>query len=573
MKPSIIFKKKTPSVSGTNIKQRKFRMKFLSMLILMALLPLLLGTVILGAYSLISLRSSLQTNAEDTLYVVASNLASHCENENISYSTADKFNDYIDSLKERDIEMTILIKGAPSVSSIKNENGYRIRDIVVRDEVYVNPDLNTKGVYISNFVVDGNAYFTYFKPLEVNGEMLGVVMSAMPQALIDEQISSSARTVVIFSVILVVVLSVILLIATRDIMDTMSVLDNNMNNLADGNLGNTRDKNSKVVEFHNLVTASKSMNEKLEAIISDVQEATDNLANNVKEVTELSEHNSDRADNIAEAMRELSDSTTDMADYVSGITHQMIDMGDSITNISDSVEQLSDKSGTLMSANDDARNNIEQILESNKQAFVAVSDIASQIKETNESIANINAAVDIILGIANKTKLLSLNASIEAARAGEAGRGFAVVADEIRQLSEQSSTGAESIRKIAQTIVDESARSVELADEVYGLMNNEKESVVMAGESYRELAKNIRESADEIEQIARKTESLTEAKAIVLSNVEKLSALSEQNAAGNQSVSSDVEIITTGAKAIFEDCDAMNQLAQNLKDSIAYFNI
>ncbi len=566
-------KNKESKTQTGNFVKRKGKMRLITMLVMIAIMPVVLCSLILSAYSTSKFKKGLESNARDTLYIVSSNLASHCADEKISYSTADRFNDYLDGLKDHGIEMSILIMGTPSVTSIKNENGYRMRDIVVRDEVYANPDFEKDGVYIDGFEVEGIQYVAHFKPLIVDGEQLGAVMSAIPKSTIDEQIADSRRTVIVVSITCVVLISIILLFIAQEIKKTFVVINTNMKNLADGRLGKSIEKNSKVQEFMNLVDASKDMNVKLENIIGNVQNASDDLAGDVRNVTQLSESNADRAENIAAAIRELADSTTDMAEYVGDITNQMVDMGDSITNISESVDQLNSKSETLMSANDDARRNIDLILEGNSKAFYAVNDIAKQIKETNESIANINAAVDIILGIANKTKLLSLNASIEAARAGEAGRGFAVVADEIRQLSEQSSQGAESIRRVAQTIVEESQKSVELADEVYDLMNSEKESVKQAGISYEQLAKNINESAEEIRQIAVKTDNLTEAKQIVLTNVEKLAALSEQNAAGNQSVTNDVEIITNDAKTIFDNCDNMNRLAEELKDTIAYFSL
>ncbi len=69
----------------------------------------------------------------------------------------------------------------------------------------------------------------------------------------------------------------------------------------------------------------------------------------------------------------------------------------------------------------------------------------------NQSISGIQEMAEIIAGIADQTKMLSMNAAIEAAHAGEAGRGFAVVAEELARLA---AAALENSHDISKTVVE-----------------------------------------------------------------------------------------------------------------------
>ncbi|HNN03481.1 MAG TPA: methyl-accepting chemotaxis protein, partial [Leptospiraceae bacterium] len=97
----------------------------------------------------------------------------------------------------------------------------------------------------------------------------------------------------------------------------------------------------------------------------------------------------------------------------------------------------------------------------------------------------------IMSEIAERTNLLSLNASIEAARAGEQGRGFAVVASEVGKLADSSSKNAEMIHKI----ISQSARHLNLG-KVSASESNEK---ISSQESeFKELEETIQDLNDKI---------------------------------------------------------------------------
>src|SRR5204863_2342298 len=97
---------------------------------------------------------------------------------------------------------------------------------------------------------------------------------------------------------------------------------------------------------------------------------------------------------------------------------------------------------------------------------------AGVMREMGKRTGDITTIVDTINLIAERTNLLSLNASIEAARAGDAGRGFAVVAKEIRNLADRAAKATadiagiiKALQEVAQDAVSSSDAGLKVIDE------------------------------------------------------------------------------------------------------------
>ncbi len=94
----------------------------------------------------------------------------------------------------------------------------------------------------------------------------------------------------------------------------------------------------------------------------------------------------------------------------------------------------------------------------------------------------------LILDIAEKTNLLSLNASIEAARAGEHGLGFAVVSDEIRKLAHQSRDYSNDINEIIEQMRRDNKNVEEGIDKLVDVSKVQMESVHNTKDKYLEIS-------------------------------------------------------------------------------------
>lgn len=145
---------------------------------------------------------------------------------------------------------------------------------------------------------------------------------------------------------------------------------------------------------------------------------------------------------------------------------------ESLAVISSTIEELAVSSSEIHDNQEELNNNIK-----------AVTDLSEKINEVSSFIES----------IAEKTKMLGLNAAIEAARAGEYGRGFGVVADEIRKLSEQSKDTVSKIKElIEQIIVEVEASNIKSKNSVSSSQEQEAATQQVTS-SIEELAKTSEE--------------------------------------------------------------------------------
>ncbi len=128
---------------------------------------------------------------------------------------------------------------------------------------------------------------------------------------------------------------------------------------------------------------------------------------------------------------------------------------ESIRTQNENLIELNQKSQALqeiISKISELSKNLETIANESK---IEMQIVKNSVEKTDTFLKNISNSfqrvdeINRILGeIADKTNLLSLNASIEAARAGVAGRGFSVVAQEVSKLADFTASNAKMISKV-----------------------------------------------------------------------------------------------------------------------------
>ena len=189
----------------------------------------------------------------------------------------------------------------------------------------------------------------------------------------------------------------------------------------------------------------------------------------------------------------------------------------------------------------------------------AVSLSARTVSALGESSQEITKIATVIDQLAEQTNLIALNAAIEAARAGRHGRTFAVVAEEIRDLADRTSSSTQAIAKVIRENEHTVKEAVERMGEVSEQLANGRQLVDQAGVALDSIIENSGKVLDSVKQVTESSEEQAATTQHIGRNIETISRVSHEAAAGNQAIASSAQ--------------EMNALIEDLRTRVARFRL
>lgn len=318
--------------------------------------------------------------------------------------------------------------------------------------------------------------------------------------------------------------------------------------------------------FNEMIRNISRLMENVTKSSKTVLETSSNLASMSQEVTaSISE--------VSKAIEDVSQGATTQSQNVQNGVLEMNDLSNRLDKISKNsyeMDKLSEKTKELGSK---GLSMVDILAEKSNKTKLASNEVNDIVQDMNESTKIINTISEKISQITEQTNLLSLNASIEAARAGEAGKGFAVVAEEIRKLAEQSKTATEEIKNIIVNIQEKSNTVVKAIKVTEQVINEQDLSVNNTHDIFNEILNSIGGMINKVEEVKLSVADIDKKKCRVVTEIENISSISQENAAVSEEVTASTEEISGAMDKYTEYADELQLLAEKLNLEIKRFKI
>ena len=311
----------------------------------------------------------------------------------------------------------------------------------------------------------------------------------------------------------------------------------------------------------------------IRSVLSDLMQAMIRLDTNIQDTIKSSEE-------IAKATEQVAISSQRAVDNSKVQINNVEKISTDISDISASIQEIASSSHEVMTHANKASKEGAQAAEIGKIATTKMQNVEMIAKQSvdnitalNEQMRTISKIVVVITDIANQTNLLALNAAIEAARAGEHGRGFAVVAGEVKNLAGESKKASSQIESLIKTIQAKSDQTTTSMKNSFEEIKTGIESVNKTVESLNMIIAEANIVTLGVKDITKATEDQAQATNKLLTNIESVSSLTQDNQKRMEDMAALAEETSASTEEIASASAELAEMAEHNRKMMEKFQL
>lgn len=552
--------------------QRKSKLTIKQTLLIAALVPMTISMVILVMFITSRMRSIIDENTYEMLYASSSSVSEYFKYdimEDILSQDEISYN-FIDSLKSKNIEQTLILGDTRYITSLRNIDGTRNEGTKIDSEIY--ETLKKGEDYRGKAIINGESYYVYYTPVyDIDESFLGGAFAGQKESIVSKAQLQVINLTIIIAIVLEVLFLIVALLISKLVIAPMKEVSEAVATISKGELNVSLKTTSHIKELVLLQDSTDTLRDSLKQIIGETRSNMDNLTFKVGVISNAISQSNDAKDGIAASVEEIARGAIDQSEALQLATFEMSHMGENIDEISSLTTSANDDAEEVERISEIALTNLTKLLEANKETINSSLAVYEGIDASNKTIEQIKNASKVITDISFQTNLLSLNASIEAARAGEFGRGFAVVAEEIRNLADLSASQAKEIEEVVNDIVAKSNTNMTLANDIKDSINQEGLILEEVNESFKKVEECVEKTSEKIQNIENRMTSLNEIKDKLTDQVTNLSAISEENAASSEQTTASTEELGANIENIHQQSKEIEDAIDSVNKSLSFF--
>ena len=259
----------------------------------------------------------------------------------------------------------------------------------------------------------------------------------------------------------------------------------------------------------------------------------------------------------ASATEQSKTNLTQLQADISSIASATEEMSVSIKSVTENMLVASDGAERAAKETINGEDAVKTSMQGISQTAIEVAKVGETITELNSRVNDILGMVDVIKSVADQTNLLALNAAIEAARAGEQGRGFAVVADEVRTLAKRTQQSTQEISNVVDVLKTSS--------------QNAFSSIESGNHQAREAVTNAQQISVVLAKIVESIKSVDDVTGVIATSTKEQSSVIQSINNNVASIDTQARETVVGAEQLSASSLQLSQIAFDMEERIKVY--